>query len=119
MPSSGALCKKCKSGLAAEGDSWCALCSRATALSEASKHRFSSLAHRALAEEVSVQASRQVRALIQLGRQVDSERTSLNDRLKNAKGKLAEVTNQVDKSLQPPRVLACAQSLLAQDRRLR
>ena len=50
---------------------------------------------------------------------MDSERTSLNDRLKNAKGKLAEVTNQVDKSLQPPRVLACAQSLLAQDRRLR
>ena len=101
MPSSGALCKKCKSGLAAEGDSWCALCSRATALSEASKHRFSSLAHRALAEEVSVQASRQVRALIQLDRQVDSERTSLNDRLKNAKVKLAEVTNQVDKSAAP------------------
>lgn len=101
MPSSGALCKKCKSGLAAEGDSWCALCSSATALSEASKHRFSSLAHRALAEEVSVQASRQVRALIQLDRQVDSERTSLNDRLKNAKVKLAEVTNQVDKSAAP------------------
>ena len=101
MPGSGTVCKKCRSGLAAEKDSWCLLCSCASALSEAAKHRFSSLAHRSLAEEITLQTSRQVQGLIQIDRQVHSERTSLSDRLTNAKNKLAEVTNQVEHSAQP------------------
>lgn len=101
MPGSGTVCKKCRSGLAAEKDSWCLLCSCASALSEAAKHRFSSLAHRSLAEEITLQTSRQVQGLIQIDRQVHSERTSLSDRLTNAKNKLAEVTNQVERSAQP------------------
>ena len=101
MPGSGTVCKKCRSGLAAEKDYWCLLCSCASALSEAAKHRFSSLAHRSLAEEITLQTSRQVQGLIQIDRQVHSERTSLSDRLTNAKNKLAEVTNQVERSAQP------------------
>ena len=101
MPGSGTLCKKCRSGLAVENDSWCLLCSCAQELNEASKHRFASLALRSLAEEITLQTSRQIQGLIQIDRQVNSERTSLSDRLHNAKTKLAEVTNQVDKSAQP------------------
>lgn len=101
MPVGGRLCYKCRSGLPSDGDTWCKLCSSAGALSEAAKHRFQSLAFRALAEEVVCQCSRQVLALVQLDRQVHSERTSLTDRLANTRAKLDEVTCQVDRSAAP------------------
>ena len=101
MPGGGPLCNRCRSGLPSDGDTWCQLCSCASALSEAGKYRFQSLAHRALAEEIVLQASRQVQALVQLDRQVHSERTSLSDRLANTKSRLEEVTNQVNRSAVP------------------
>lgn len=101
MPGGGPLCNRCRSGLPSDGDTWCQLCSCASALGEAGKYRFQSLAHRALAEEIALQASRQVQALVQLDRQVHSERTSLSDRLANTKARLEEVTNQVNRSAVP------------------
>ena len=101
MPTSGRLCNKCRSGLTSDGDTWCRFCSSVGALNESSRYRYQSLAFRSLAEEVVVQCCRQVQALSQLDRQVHSERTSLSDRLANAKNKLEEVTNQVDRSATP------------------
>ena len=101
MPGGNPLCNKCRSGYTDGSDSWCGFCSSASALSDSARYRFQSLAHRALAEEVVLQASRQVHGLIQLDKQVNSERASLADRLANAKRQLAEVTNQVEKSAAP------------------
>ena len=98
MPSGPAVCHKCRSGDCAGSDTWCELCSSASALSEAAKVRFTSKAHRKLAEEICVQAARQVSALISLDRQVQGQTASLSDRLRNAQGKLSELTEQLDQT---------------------
>lgn len=98
MPSGELLCRKCHSGTPVEGDSWCTLCSCTQVLSECARNRFHSLAHRALCEELVRQTARQVQAVVKLDRQVRGEVCSLTDRLRNAKDRLAEITNQVTKS---------------------
>ena len=57
MPSGGPLCNKCRSGWPAERNTWCQLCSCALSLGEAGRHKFHSLAHQALAEELVLQTS--------------------------------------------------------------
>ena len=92
MPTGGLVCRKCKTGLCAEGETWCRFCSSASALGELAKSRFTFPAHRGLAEEVCYQAVRQVRGLIDLDKATNSQVTSLNDRLNNANQKLKEAS---------------------------
>ena len=80
MPESGLLCRRCRSGLCGEGETWCQLCSCAHALGEVARNRFSYPTHRALADEIAYQAVRQVRALVEVDRQTHSQVTSLSDR---------------------------------------
>ena len=101
MPETSPLCRKCKVGLCSGEDSWCRICSCAGALNEVARYRFSSLSHRQLGEEIVVQATRQVQALVTLDKQVDSQVTSLSDRLRNAKEKLNENQETVDRTAAP------------------
>lgn len=103
MPESGLLCRRCRSGLCGEGETWCQLCSCAHALGEVARNRFSYPTHRALADEIAYQAVRQVRALVEVDRQTHSQVTSLSDRLENSNRRLREVTVSIDKSAQPKR----------------
>ena len=98
MPESGPVCSKCRVARSTDSDSWCDFCSGAASLSEAAKTRFHSPAHRRLAEELVVQATRQVRALVTLDRQVQSQTSSLSDRLKNAQVALENSQTQVEKT---------------------
>ena len=89
---------KCRSGNCADGDTWCRLCSSAQALSDSGRYKFQSRAHRSLAEELAVQVVRQVDCLITLDKQVQSQTSSLSDRLRNCQSKLSELTDQLDKT---------------------
>ena len=101
MPEGGLVCRKCRSGLCAEGETWCRFCSSAAALSELARTRFTFPAHRGLAEEACYQATRIVRGLVDIDRATNSQVTSLNDRLGNANKRLREVTVEIDKSTAP------------------
>jgi len=98
MPQGDPLCKRCHSGSAVEGDTWCSICSCSQLLSDSARHRFYSAAHRALCEELVRQTARQVQGVIKLDRQVQGEICSLSDRLRNTKERLNEITNQVSRS---------------------
>ena len=101
MPEPSPLCRKCRSGLGSEGETWCRLCSSASALNELARYRFSSLSHRQLGDEIAVQATRQIQGLTQLDKQVDSQATSLSDRLRNAQERINENQRTVDKTAAP------------------
>ena len=101
MPDGGLVCRKCRTGLCAEGQTWCRFCSSASALSELAKTRFTFPAHRGLAEEACYQAARQVRGLVDLDKATNSQVTSLNDRLGNANRKLREITVDIDRTAAP------------------
>lgn len=88
MPESSELCRKCRAGFCQVGDSWCRLCSSAAALNEIAKHRFSFDSHRCLGEELIVQATRQLKSLVDLDKQTNSQVASLTDRLRNAQDQL-------------------------------
>lgn len=88
MPETSDLCRKCRAGFTQVGDSWCRLCSSATALSELAKRRFSFEANRALGEEIVVQAVRQLRTLVDIDKNTQSQVVSLSDRLRNAQVQL-------------------------------
>ena len=101
MPEGGLVCRKCRTGLCAEGETWCRFCSSAGALSELAITRFTFAAHRGLAEEACFQAARLVRGLVDLDKATNSQVTSLNDRLDNANRRLKEVTVNIEKTATP------------------
>lgn len=94
MPFSGQVCRKCRIGACQEGDTWCLLCSCVATLGELSRHRFQVPSFRSFAEELVVQTTRQVKAVITLDRQTQAQFTSLTDRLNNATAKLNEASAQ-------------------------
>ena len=88
------MCRKCRASECPPGDNWCILCSCAQSLSEVAKHRFFTSAHRSLAEEIGLQAVRQVRSLVTIDRQVQGEQVSLTDRLNNEKRKVQDLNEE-------------------------
>lgn len=89
MPEGSDLCRKCRAGFCQVGDTWCRLCSSASALGELAKVRFAFDSHRALGEEIIVQAVRNLKALTEVDKQTNSQVVSLSDRLTNAQERTA------------------------------
>ena len=98
MPEASPLCRKCRSGLCSGEETWCRLCSSASALNEIARYRFTSLSHRELGEEIAIQAVRQIQGITQLDKQVNSQVTSLSDKLRNSQEKLFENQRTVDRT---------------------
>ena len=82
--SSSAACAKCKRGAAAEGDSWCLGCLALENTLASLKANWWSASHRRLAEEICVQAAKQLRAVKNLDTSLQSFADSCEARLKKA-----------------------------------
>lgn len=70
--SSSAACAKCRRGAAAEGDSWCLGCLALENTLASLKANWWSASHRRLAEEICVQAAKQLRAVKNLDTSLQS-----------------------------------------------
>lgn len=82
--SSSAACAKCRRGAAAEGDSWCLGCLALENTLASLKANWWSASHRRLAEEICVQAAKQLRAVKNLDTSLQSFADSCEARLKKA-----------------------------------
>ena len=83
---SGPPCKRCRKGPTEANESWCGGCLALASSLEVLRGNWWSKSHRRLAEEVLVQASRQVRALHSLDKGLQSLSDSFESRLKKAAG---------------------------------
>ena len=98
MQPGGALtCRKCRSGLASGGDTWCKFCSCAKTLSDLANHKFHAASFRAFSEESLYQCVRQIQGVIELDKAVQSQVVSLTDRLNNVQSNLNQYSTAAPK----------------------
>ena len=79
------LCAKCRKGQAAEGDSWCKLCTAVESLTSLARENWATVAYRKLAEDLLTDIVRNCRSLLVLDRRTRSLVDSYTNRKKPEK----------------------------------